>query len=78
MEPLSQFVVWRGSKDKCLNFNHGRINAPVRFCPTCGGVVNENITIRVAEELFYYNIFERCFDHPDAVNLIGKWKGKIL
>lgn len=29
------------------------------------------------EELFYYNIFEHHFDHPDASNLIGKWKGKL-
>lgn len=30
------------------------------------------------EELLYYNIFEHHFDHPDAINLIGKWKGKLL
>ncbi|ODS29799.1 MAG: hypothetical protein SCARUB_05100 [Candidatus Scalindua rubra] len=33
-------------KNSCPNFNHGRVNAPVRFCPTCGGVVNENIPIK--------------------------------
>ena len=24
--------------NRCLNFNHGRANAPVRFCPMCGEV----------------------------------------
>jgi hypothetical protein len=23
-------------RKKCPNFNHGRPNAPVRFCPVCG------------------------------------------
>ena len=31
--------------DRCLNYNHSRPNAPVRFCPMCGEVVNENILI---------------------------------
>jgi hypothetical protein len=31
---------------KCPNFNHGRPNAPVRFCPVCGEVVNKDIPIR--------------------------------
>ena len=26
---------------RCQNFNHGRSNAPVRFCPMCGEVVNQ-------------------------------------
>ena len=29
--------------DRCHNRNHGRKDAPVRFCPNCGEVVNENI-----------------------------------
>jgi len=29
---------------RCRNYNHGRANAPVRFCPTCGEVVNNNIS----------------------------------
>ena len=29
---------------RCLNYNHGGANAPVRFCPTCGEVVNNNIS----------------------------------
>lgn len=32
-------------QNKCPNLNHGRSNAPVRFCPTCGKVVNEAIHI---------------------------------
>ena len=28
---------------KCPNFNHGRLNVPVRHCPACGDVVNKNI-----------------------------------
>lgn len=35
---------------RCLNYNHGRLNAPVRFCPMCGKVVNENIPIRACSE----------------------------
>ena len=31
---------------KCPNFNHGRPNAPVRFCPVCGKVVNQDIPIK--------------------------------
>ncbi len=31
------------SGSKCPNLNHRRTDAPVRFCPTCGEVVNENI-----------------------------------
>ncbi len=27
---------------RCTNMNHGRTNAPVRFCPTCGVVVNKS------------------------------------
>ncbi len=34
----------------CLNFNHRRTNAPVRFCPTCGEVVNEDIPVRRCTE----------------------------
>lgn len=25
---------------RCLNFNHGRANAPIRACPMCGVIVN--------------------------------------
>jgi len=27
----------------CPNFNHRRSNAPVRFCPDCGEVVNDAV-----------------------------------
>jgi rRNA maturation protein Nop10 len=40
-------ITWR---NECPNFNHGRPNAPVRFCPECGEVVNENIPIRGCNE----------------------------
>ena len=32
------------SNGRCLNYNNGRPNAPVRFCPMCGEVVNNNIS----------------------------------
>ena len=31
-------------KNSCPNYNHGRVNAPVRACPRCGEVVNETYT----------------------------------
>ena len=27
----------------CSNFNHRRSDAPVRFCPSCGEVVNDAV-----------------------------------
>ncbi len=36
--------------NKCPNFNHGRADAPVRFCPLCGEVVNEDIRIKKCRE----------------------------
>jgi len=27
-------------RTSCRNFNHGRANAPVRCCPSCGEIVN--------------------------------------
>jgi hypothetical protein len=35
---------------RCLNYNHGRPNAPVRFCPACGEVVNNDISVEVCKE----------------------------
>ena len=32
-------------KNSCPNFNHKRSDAPVRFCPNCGEVVNNNVPI---------------------------------
>jgi rRNA maturation protein Nop10 len=37
-------VIAKGNR--CPNFNHSRTNAPVRCCPQCGKVVNENIPIK--------------------------------
>jgi rRNA maturation protein Nop10 len=34
----------------CPNFNHRRANAPVRFCPNCGDVVNEAVPTRKCSE----------------------------
>jgi hypothetical protein len=31
---------------RCENYNHGRSNTPVRYCPSCGGVVNQNLPIK--------------------------------
>lgn len=28
--------------NRCPNMNHGRMNAPVRYCPMCGGAVNRS------------------------------------
>ncbi len=30
----------------CTNMNHRRSDAPVRFCPMCGEVVNANLAIK--------------------------------
>jgi len=35
---------------RCHNYNHGRADAPVRFCPMCGEVVNRNISKEVCSE----------------------------
>ena len=37
-------------RKECPNFNHRRANAPVRFCPLCGAVVNEAILIKECSE----------------------------
>ncbi len=34
----------------CPNFNHRRTDAPVRFCPMCGEVVNKDIQLRRCTE----------------------------
>ncbi len=36
----------RKQENRCLNTNHSRTNAPVRFCPMCCEVVNMNIPIK--------------------------------
>gem|GEM_PF-5443841 len=35
---------------RCPNFNHGRPNAPVRFCSMCGEVVNNKIPAKISNE----------------------------
>ncbi len=35
---------------RCPNFNHGRPNAPVRFCSMCGNVVNNRIPEKECSE----------------------------
>ena len=37
-------------ENNCLNFNHRRVNAPVRACPACGNVVNGFIPIKDCNE----------------------------
>ena len=36
--------------DRCQNYNHGRSNPPVGFCPMCGEVVNSNIPKKICSE----------------------------
>jgi hypothetical protein len=36
--------------DPCENLNHRRANAPVRYCPGCGGVVNERVRTQQCSE----------------------------
>ncbi|MFQ5685467.1 MAG: asparagine synthase B [Candidatus Scalindua sp.] len=37
----------------------------------------QGIPITTKEELYYYDIFNNHMDHPDAVNLVGRWKGAL-
>jgi len=32
--------------NRCPNRNHSRSNVPVRYCPNCGEVVNEQIAVK--------------------------------
>lgn len=34
----------------CNNLNHRRSNAPVGYCPQCGGVVNPDIRAEACDE----------------------------
>ena len=34
----------------CPNLNHRHADAPVRYCPNCGKVVNDRITIKTCRE----------------------------
>ncbi len=37
-------------ENECPNLNHRRSDAPVRFCPACGKVVNEKIPTKKCTE----------------------------
>jgi len=37
-------------RKSCPNMNHKRSDAPVRYCPNCGEVVNENIILKKCSE----------------------------
>jgi len=37
-------------RNSCPNYNHSRVNAPVRVCPMCGKVVNGTISIKDCSE----------------------------
>jgi hypothetical protein len=41
----------RTRKNRCPNFNHGRLNVPVRFCLNCGEVVNKNQPVKTCSEM---------------------------
>ena len=45
MKPSDRLVP-RGGTPLCPNLNHRRSNAPVRCCPSCGGVVNAAVSPR--------------------------------
>lgn len=34
----------------CANTNHWRLNVSIRFCPSCGKIVNGNIPIKTCRE----------------------------
>ncbi len=39
------------TRNSCVNLNHRRSDAPVRFCPLCGAVVNARVTTRRCSEV---------------------------
>jgi len=49
-------------RELCPNMNHKRTDAPVRYCPKCGEVVNENI------------ILKKCSDAEHAVSRKDRYK----
>ena len=34
----------------CQNLNHRRYDAPVRYCPSCGEVVNPKVVVKACSE----------------------------
>ncbi len=39
--------------------------------------IDQSYPVSSKEELYYYNMFKTYFDHPDSINLVGRWKGKM-
>lgn len=37
------------NEERCRNFNHGRSNVSIRYCPDCGEKINAAITTRCDE-----------------------------
>lgn len=38
------------NRERCPNYNHGRKDAPVRFCTMCGETVNERVASKSCSE----------------------------
>ncbi|MDG0817236.1 hypothetical protein [Bdellovibrio svalbardensis] len=38
------------TQTRCPNMNHGKTNAPVKFCPNCGEVLNAAVRVRCDED----------------------------
>ncbi len=51
----------RKRRQRCPNLNHRRDDTPVRFCPDCGYIVNENIIVK------------RCSDAEHAESRRGRY-----
>ena len=46
-------------QQRCANDNHGRSVVTIRFCPTCGVVVNENVLARGCTEVSHARMRRR-------------------
>ena len=38
---------------RCPNMNHGRMNAPVSFCPSCGDTINNQKEKKKCDEFIH-------------------------